>query len=125
MLAPVELEPYSFKILVEESERRALDPMVVSTSPEHDSPVGVKEGRVALKFDRAMDRESVEKALEMIPAGALEFDWNEEGSEISIRCRAAKDTPVYRVRVGEGARDVNGRSMHAAFEVRIRKGETP
>ena len=125
MLAPVELEPYSFKILVEESEWRALDPMVVSTSPEHDSPVGVKEGRVALKFDRAMDRESVEKAVEMIPAGALEFDWNEEGSEISIRCGAAKDTPVYRVRVGEAAHDVNGRSMHAAFEVRIRNGETP
>jgi hypothetical protein len=119
-LPPLDLAPFSFKILVPESEWKPLDPMVVSTTPPHDFSGPLPDGKIRLRFDRPMQRESVEGALKITPGIPFDLEWNDEGSEVSIRCESTKAAGVYQVRLDSSARDRDGRTLHAPFETRIR-----
>ena len=119
-LPPLDLAPFSFKILVPESEWKPLDPMVVSTTPPHDFSGPLPDGKIRLRFDRPMDRESVEGALKTTPRIPFDLEWTDEGSEVSIRCESPQAAGVFQVRLESSARDRDGRTLHAPFETRYR-----
>jgi hypothetical protein len=94
--------------------------MVVFSSPSHDSAGPFPNGKITLRFDRPMDRESVREALKVTPGVPFEVDWNEAGSEVAIRCEPPREAEIFKVRLEADARDVEGRSLHAPFETRFR-----
>lgn len=121
-LPPLELAPFAYKILVPESEWKPLDPMVVSTSPAHDFSGDWPEEKITLRFDRPMDRSSVEQAFKTTPEAPSEFQWNEAGTEVSIPRGTGAGGEIIRVHLDSTARDREGRTLHAPFETRFRLG---
>jgi hypothetical protein len=124
-LPPIDLAPFAFKILVPESEWRPLDPIVVSTSPAHDFSGEWDEGGVSLRFDRPMDRGSVEAAWKTTPEIAGGFEWNEAGDEVVFRSDGIGGGEGFVVRLEATTSDVAGRSLHAPFETRFRIDKKP
>jgi glycosidase len=119
-LPPLDLAPFGFKILVPESEWKPLDPMVVSTSPDHDGFLDAAQKKISLRFDRPMDRASVEAALKTSSGNPAALEWDEAGSEVSLRAEGEVGGGILQVRLEAGARDLDGRTLHAPFETRFR-----
>jgi hypothetical protein len=94
-----------------------VSPVVVQHSPSTGEEMPL-DGRVELIFDRAMDKASVERAIELSPAVAGRFLWPDSRTVQFVPASLDRDTS-YHLYVGQGARDTQGATLSGAYRFRF------
>ena len=94
-----------------------VSPVVIQHSPLLGEELPL-DGAVELVFDRAMDRGSVEGALEVSPAVRGRFEWADERT-VRYLPEDLKRGEQYHVYLGQGARDTEGAILGGAYRFRF------
>ena len=88
----VSLAAVSFTLLIAFSQQAPAQagPESAPVIPESLLPLNVgiaveTDGAITIPFDTAMDRASVESALQVLPEQTVQLAWNEEGSSLTIQ----------------------------------------
>lgn len=116
-ISGVTLAPSSFKILVPETQRRALDPVVTSCAPMHGDGSVSGNAKIRIRFSKAMDTDSVERAFSTVPAMEGTFDWGGGAASFSYTPKAPLPAGArVDLRLAADAADAEGLKMHAPFE---------
>lgn len=87
-----------------------LPPTVVEYSPKPGQELPPDDAVITVRFDQAMDRESVEQALQITPEIEREAVW-ESDREVSFVPKALASASRYRVTLDAEARSMDGRSL--------------
>jgi hypothetical protein len=123
---PITLAGTSAKVFLEQTQARALDPVVTSVMPAHDSkqPVGQADAlSIKLRFSKPMDTSSVEAAFFTVPSVAGSFVWSPPHDEMTFQPRAPgfPEQVMVTVHLRATAKDSeSGNALYAAFESRFR-----
>jgi len=94
-----------------------VSPIVVQHSPLPGEELPL-DGAVELVFDRAMDRGSVERALDISPAVAGRFEWAGERTVRFLPAALERGTN-YHIYLGQSARDTEGAMLGGAYRFRF------
>ncbi|MBN1640726.1 MAG: Ig-like domain-containing protein, partial [Anaerolineae bacterium] len=94
-----------------------VSPVVVQHSPLPGEELAL-DGAIEVVFDRAMDKDSVEKAFEVSPALAGRFQWADARTVRYLPADLARGTS-YHVYLGQGARDTAGAILSGAYRFRF------
>lgn len=123
--APITVGGTSAKVFVEQTQVQPLEPLVVESTPSHDSGNVSSDTAVVLRFSQPMDTKSVEAAFAATPPVEGMVAWSSGHDRMTFTCRGAgfpAQTTV-RVRLASGARDaVSGGKLRGGFELRFRTG---
>lgn len=98
----------------------ALPALVVAASPAAGEIQPVNEP-VEISFDRAMDRDSVERAFAIEPGASVDgtFDWPDDRTVRFMPNDGFERGQRYRVRITETARSQDGQPLARPFELRF------
>ncbi len=94
-------------------------PRIISTSPVRGEELAV-DGTIELVFDRAMDRASVEAAIQIVPAIAGQWRWTHDATIAFTPSEPWVRDSAYTVGVAATARDALGVPLADAFSLRLR-----
>lgn len=94
-----------------------VSPVVVQHTPLAGEELPL-DGAVELVFDRAMDRQSVQQALNISPAVAGTFEWPDERT-VRFVPTALQRATNYHVYLGQGAHDATGAVLGGAYRFRF------
>ena len=92
-----------------------LPPVVVDFEPKRGAEVAPQQAALTLRFDRAMDKASVENALQIRPAVEGEVSWP-DAQTLVFRPQGLALATRYRVSLGEGVRAADGMTMTHGVE---------
>lgn len=95
----------------------AVSPIIVQHSPLPGEELPL-DGMVELVFDRAMDRDSVERAFEVSPVLDGEFSWTDARTVRYVPANLQRATS-YHAYLGQGARDTEGAILAGAYRFRF------
>ena len=87
-----------------------LPPVVVDFSPPRGAEVAPQEAALRLHFDRAMDKASVESALQIRPPVQGEISWPDERTMV-FRPQGLALATRYHVSLGDGVRAADGMTL--------------
>ena len=93
-----------------------------AATPDHLEPAIVKHGvskngPVTIRFNEAMDRQSVEKAITITPAVTGYFDWHSD-FEVDFRpTECFEPETLYQLAVETSCRDINGLHLASRYAV--------
>jgi uncharacterized protein YfaS (alpha-2-macroglobulin family) len=94
-------------------------PQVIYTSPERGQEA-LLDGAITIRFDQAMEQESVEEAFEISGDAAREvsgqFEWPRPDTLVFTPRSNLQRSASYQVRIGETARSQNGQTLEGTFE---------
>ena len=98
----------------------SVPPLVITASPAAGEVQPLDEP-VEIKFDRPMDRASVESAFAIEPGASVDgtFDWPDDQTVRFIPDDGFERGQRYRVRVTEAARSQDGQPLARPFELRF------
>lgn len=112
------------KIFVSQSQLRALDPVVMSFSPAHDSTNVSALTPLVIQFSQPMDTNSVQSALTITPVAARTFTWSPDNRTLTVA--PVTNWPGFAsmiIRIGDTAQAASTTNrLFAAFESRFRTG---
>jgi len=94
-----------------------VSPIVVQHSPLPGEELSL-DGAIELVFDRAMDKGSVEQAIEFSPALTGRFEWTDNRTVRFLPANLARGAS-YHVYLGQGARDANGAILGGSYRFRF------
>jgi hypothetical protein len=89
-------------------------PVVVQRTPERGEELP-PDGAIELVFDRAMDRASVEAALQVSPGVSGDVEWTDDRTVRFRPSRALKRATKYEVTVDKSAKAADGESLADAY----------
>ncbi len=92
-----------------------LPPVVVDFEPKRGAEVAPQQAALTLRFDRAMDKASVENALQIRPPVEGEMSWP-DAQTLVFRPQGLALATRYRVSLGEGVRAADGMTMTQGVE---------
>ncbi len=92
-----------------------LPPVVVAFEPKRGAEVAPQQAALTLRFDRAMDKASVEAALQIHPPVEGEVLWP-DAKTLVFRPQGLALGRRYRVSLGEGVRAADGMTMTQGVE---------
>ncbi len=92
-----------------------LPPVVVDFEPKRGAEVAPQQASLTLRFDRAMDKASVENALQIRPPVEGEMSWP-DARTLVFRPQGLALATRYRVSLGEGVRAADGMTMTQGVE---------
>ena len=116
------IAPVAAKIFLPKSEVHALDPVVSSISPAHDSTTESPLTQVRIHFSKPMDTGSVEQAFSITPPGKGIFSWSTNGDCLTFAPQGAGFAAgtIVTIRIADSARDSGFRKrLYAPFESRF------
>jgi glycosidase len=109
----------SFVIYVAQSQLRALDPVVETISPVHDSASVPTNSTITHTFSTAMNTASAQAAFSTSPATTGSFAWSSGNTVLTYMPAGLAGNTLYTVRVAETASNSSGTPMLGAFESRF------
>ncbi len=92
-----------------------LPPTVVDFTPKRGAEVAPQQAALTLRFDRAMDKASVEAALQIRPPVEGEITWPDAQTMV-FRPQGLATATRYRVSLDEGVRAADGMTMTHGVE---------
>jgi hypothetical protein len=115
----------SYKAFVSQahSQSRRLQPVIVTTTPSHDSTGVSVSSAFSVTFSQAMNTNSVQSAFSTVPATTGNFTWGSGNTVLTYApsSNTAGNT-LYRLRIESTATDTNGLALQGAFESRFTTG---
>ncbi|MFZ9874501.1 MAG: Ig-like domain-containing protein, partial [Candidatus Methylacidiphilales bacterium] len=115
----------SYKAFVSQAQyqSRRLQPVVVTTTPSHDSTGVSVSSAFSVTFSQAMNTNSVQSAFSTVPATTGNFTWGSGNTVLTYAptSNTAGNT-LYRLRIESTATDTNGLALQGAFESRFTTG---
>ena len=112
-------QPNSYAIFVAESQIKALDPVVESISPAHDStsvPIG---STVTLAFSKPMNTVTAQAAFSTSPATTGSFVWSANNTVLTYTAAGLTGNTLYTVRLSDAATDSASGALLGTFESRF------
>ena len=97
-----------------EMEEVTLPPTVVEFNPRAGQRLATEEAVISVLFDQAMDKQSVEAALQLFPEVEGEFSWQSE-RELHFTPKVLASAKEYQVSVGTDARSKEGLKLGRAL----------
>ncbi|MGD2105355.1 MAG: Ig-like domain-containing protein, partial [Anaerolineae bacterium] len=94
-------------------------PIVIQRTPEPGAELA-PDGEIELVFDRAMDRTSVEKAINVSPGVTGSVEWADERTVRFKPARDLKRDSEYQVTLRSGAKAADGESLEDDYRFRFR-----
>jgi hypothetical protein len=117
------------KILIAESAKQPLDPVVTSITPPHDStyePHGESANAgiipIVIQFSEPMERDAVEAALTISPTTRVSLTWSEAHDRLTFTPGedGFKGPSLITVKIGATAKGAkSGKFLHVGFESRF------
>ncbi|NBR62938.1 MAG: hypothetical protein EBT77_01240 [Verrucomicrobia bacterium] len=113
----------SYKAFVSQGQYQALQPVVNSITPNHDSTGVSVSSALAVTFSQAMNTNSVQAAFSTIPATTGTFAWT-SGNTVMTYTPSSNmaGSTLHSVRIESTAADTSGLPMQGAFESRFTTG---
>jgi alpha-amylase len=113
----------SYKAFVSQAQYRALQPVVTTISPSHDSTGVSVASTLSVTFSQAMNTNSVQSAFATTPATTGTYSWASGNTVMTYTpsSNMAGNT-LYAVRIEATAIDSNNLAMQGAFESRFTTG---
>ncbi len=114
-------EPTEAPVVISTIDPADIDwaPQVIYTSPERGQEA-LLDGAITIRFDQAMEQESVEEAFEISGDAAREvsgqFEWPRPDTLVFTPRSSLQRNASYQVRIGETARSQNGQNLPEPFQ---------
>jgi alpha-2-macroglobulin len=96
-----------------------VSPRIIQRAPEAGEELP-PDGAIELVFDRAMDKASVEKAIQVSPDVSGELEWADDNTAHFEPARDLKRDQDYYVTLGAEARAADGGQLDGAYRFRFR-----
>ena len=113
----------SYKAFVSQAQYRALQPVVSSVTPAHDSAGISVASTLSFSFSQVMNTNSVQSVFSTVPATTGTFSWS-SGNTVMTYAPSSNmsGNTLYTARIEATAADSNNLAMQGAFESRFTTG---
>jgi len=126
-IPPIATPGNSIKIFVAQADWLPLDPLVISNSPLHDAASVPTYSPIILRFNNAMDTNSVQSAFSITPAVGGSFSWSPTRDTVTFTAGGAglAGLSTITVRLTNSAFDtVSGHTLYASYELKFKTAAT-